>query len=434
MTVSDTARPAKWGGTTAFQNPLLRTILRYGVSTVGPIAVSGAHFIASLIFLRALPAREFGLFSFVMVVVSFGMSAAGALIVVPITQAIVSGNAATRPICFKANWLVSVLFAVLLFAALAASGAPPLQAGVLGIYGAVFAWRWFARNMAYVDGRVAAAIASDLCYSLLLIASLGALFFVGRLSFATGSETMLVAALLALLPFGRTFFRAQFAALSTARLSDYLPVFRDVSGWALAGVILTEVTVNAHAYLVTFISGPGAFALLALGTLLMRPAALVQSALPDLERPAMARAIAAGDFAGLARIGRHFTWGLGAAWVGTIALAAGVLVFFPGLVLKKGYDLHDVWTVAVISSFIVAIRALRTPPAVLMQAAGAFKEMVGIGIWSGLVAVVATLALLLAFGPIASLGGIVAGELIILIWIRRMAQSWRIRQEAGAHA
>jgi O-antigen/teichoic acid export membrane protein len=426
MTVSAAARPAtKWS-----VPPLLRTILRYSVSTAGPVAVSAAHFIASLIFLRALPAREFGLFSFVIVVVSFGMSAAGALIVVPITQAIVSGNAATRPVCFKANWLVSALFAILLFGALAASGAPPLAAGVLAIYGAVFAWRWFARNMAYVDGRVGAAIASDLSYSFLLIGSLGALFFAHRLSFTTGSEIMLLAALIALLPFGRSFFRDQFTALGTARLRDYLPIFRDVSRWALAGVILTEVTVNAHAYLVTFISGPGAFALLALGTLLMRPAALVQSALPDLERPAMARAIAARDFTGLARIQRHFTWGLVAAWAGTIALAAAVLLFIPSLILKKGYDLHDVWVVAAISSVIMALRTLRTPPAVVMQAAGAFKEMVGIGIWSGLVAVAVTLALLMAFGPIASLGGIAAGELIILVLIHRMARNWQIRQQA----
>ncbi|HEY4075962.1 MAG TPA: hypothetical protein VGM26_03420 [Rhizomicrobium sp.] len=425
MTVSAAAQPAtKWSTPS-----LLRTILRYGVSTAGPVAVAAAHFIASLMFLRALPAQEFGRFSFAMVVVSFAMSAAGSLIVVPITQAIVSGNAATRPICFKANWLVSALIAVLLFAALAGSGAPPLGAGVLGIYGAVFAWRWFARNMAYIDGRISAAIASDLSYSLLLIGSLGALFFTHRLSFATGSQMLLLAALIALAPFGRDFFRAQFAALRTTRLRQYLPVFRDVSRWALAGVILTEITVNAHAYLVTFISGPSSFALLALGTLLMRPASLVQSALPDLERPAMARAIAARDFAGLARIGRHFTWGLVAAWAGTIALAAAVLTFIPGLILKKGYALHDVWVVAAISALIMALRTLRTPPAVLMQAAGAFKEMVGVGIWSGLVAVGVTLALLLAFGPIVSLGGIAAGELIILIWIRRMAENWRTRQE-----
>ena len=31
------------------------TALRYGVSAAGPVAVSGGHFLASLIFLRNLP-------------------------------------------------------------------------------------------------------------------------------------------------------------------------------------------------------------------------------------------------------------------------------------------------------------------------------------------------------------------------------------------
>src|ERR1700744_4045057 len=103
-----------WG-----DRPMLRTALRYGASACGPIAVSGAHFIASLIFLRLLSAHEFGLFSFVMVVVAFGMSATASLVVVPITQMLVKGG--PRATCFKTNWLVCGVFGTLLFAALAFS-------------------------------------------------------------------------------------------------------------------------------------------------------------------------------------------------------------------------------------------------------------------------------------------------------------------------
>ena len=69
------------------------------------------------------------------------------------------------------------------------------------------------------------------------------------------------------------------------------PIWQEFARWAVFGVVLTEFTANAHAYLVTFISGPKAFAVLALGSLLMRPASLVLSALPDIERPRMARKI-----------------------------------------------------------------------------------------------------------------------------------------------
>jgi O-antigen/teichoic acid export membrane protein len=422
MTVSDIVQPGRPGW--RVPSGLPGTVLRYGVSAAGPLAVSVAHFLASLIFLRGLPASEFGLFSFVMVVVSFGMSLNGALITVPITRNLVTGEAATRPACFQINWLVCAAFAALLLAALLAGGASLRQALLLALFAAVFTFRWFARCLAYVDGRIGAAIQSDIAYSLLLVGSLGVFAASHRVTFALGSEMLLLSALAALLPFGFSFYRTQFAALR-GHPKLYWPIFRDLTRWSLMGVFLTEVTVNAHAYLVTFISGPGAFALLALGMLLMRPASLMQSALPDLERPAMARAMAAKDKAALSRIQRHFTWGLATAWAGNMLLCAVLLAFFPLLILKKGYSLHDVIVVGSISAVIMAVRALRTPPAVLLQAAGQFKELASVGTLSGTVSVIATLGLLLAFGPIPSLGGILLGELVILARVWSLTRAWK---------
>jgi O-antigen/teichoic acid export membrane protein len=429
MTVTDIAR------TPDFRVPstVLGTVLRYGASAAGPVAVSAAHFIASLIFLRGLPAHEFGLFSFVMVVVSFGMSLNVSLIGVVITRGLVTGDETARPICFQMNWLVCALFAAGLFAALLAGGASLQDAALLGLFAGVFTFRWFARCFAYTDGRMSHAIQSDLAYSVLLVGFLGTLALTQHFTFTLGSEMLLLSALLALAPFGLGFLRTQLAALK-GNPKRYWPVFRDLTRWSLMGVALTEITVNAHAYLVTFISGAGAFALLALGMLLMRPASLMQSALPDLERPAMARAIAAKDWHGLARIQRHFTFGLAAAWIGNMVLCAALLVFFPMLLLKKGYDLRDVIIVAVISALIMAIRALRTPQAVLLQVAGQFKALVNIGIVSAAVSVIATLALLLAFGPIVSLGGIILGELVILAKVRIMARDWKAHHAGVWHA
>lgn len=422
MTVSDIAQPAasRW----RLPGGLLGTALRYGVSASGPAAVSGAHFVASLIFLRNLSAHEFGLFSFVMVVVAFGMSLNVSLISVPLTRNLAIGDLTTGPICFQMNWLVCAGFAVSLFAALLVGGALRREAMVFALFAGIFTFRWFARCVAYVDGRVGAAIRSDLTYSLFMIGSLSILAASHHATFSLGADVLLLSAVLALLPFGLSFFRAQVAALR-GDPSRYWPIFRDVTRWSLTGVILTELTVNAHVYLVTFISGPGAFALLALGMLLMRPASLMQSALPDLERPAMARAIAANDPAALSRIQRHFTWGLAAAWTANILLCAALLAFLPALLVKKSYGMENVIIVASICGLIVVIRALRTPLAVLMQAAGEFKELAGIGVTSALVSLAATLGLLLAFGPIASLGGIVLGELVILAQCRSCARSWK---------
>src|SRR6185503_14501972 len=64
-------------------SPFLATLWRYSLSVAGPVAVSGAHFLASLLFLRNLSAAEFGIFSFVLVAGSFAMSVSGAGLVLP---------------------------------------------------------------------------------------------------------------------------------------------------------------------------------------------------------------------------------------------------------------------------------------------------------------------------------------------------------------
>lgn len=417
MSVADIAGAASWRMPGARGN----MAQRYGLSILGAAAVSGAHFLASLILLHAVPARGFGLFSFAMVVVALGMSVNVALISVPLTRGLAAGDRAGMPACFQMNWLVCCALALALFALLLASGASLQEAALLALFAGIFTFRWFARCFAFLQGRIATAVQSDLSYSLLLTGSVAALAATRHISLGLSAGMLGLSALAALLPFGSEFFRRQIAALGE-RPRGYAPIFRDTSRWSLAGVITTELTANAHAYLVTLLAGPGAFAPLALGMLLMRPAGLVQSALPDMERPAMARAIAARDGASLLRVERHFTIGLLAAWLANILLCAGLFLFLPKLVVKNG-SIPTVILVTAICALIMMIRALRTPKAVLLQAAGALKSLAGISLLSAAVSLIATLGLLLAFGPVASLAGIVLGEALILIGCRASARS-----------
>jgi len=403
---------------------LLALALRYGASTLGPVAVSGAHFIASILFLRDLAAAQFGLFSFVLILSAFAMSVTGAGFVLPATRSVIAGEARDTDACFKMNLAVGLVFALAIFLLLRFSGASSAEALPLALFGALSGWRWFARALAYIENRMRAAILSDLVYGGVILLGLLALEVSGAVTLARGGQLLLLAALASFLPFGPAFFAAQWRAVRQGRLASYLPIFRELTGWSLLGVALTEATLNAHAYLVTLIAGPGAFALPALGMLLMRPASLVQSSLPDLERPAMMRALAAKDGRRLSQILRNFLWALLAVLAGTVILAAAILVFHPHLLLVY-YQPQDVWIVLGLAAAIMAVRALRTPLAVLMQAAGAFKALARLSAFSALASVASTLALLLAFGPIAALGGILVGDLVILALIWPMARKVR---------
>jgi hypothetical protein len=410
--------------------PWLAKAWRYGLSTSGPVATSGAHFLASLLFVRDLPADEFGLFSFVLVIVPFCMSIIGSTIVLPVTCSLSEPDAARARInatCLKLNLALSAAASLCVFAFLLLAHAQMTPAALLALFGGLLTARWFARCFAYVQGCIHRAVASDLVYAAALTGSLSALALTHRLTFISGTAVLALAAVTGLLPLGKDFARDQLAAIRNGHLRDYAPIFRDLTRWSLLGVALTEATVNAHAYLVTFISGSGAFALLALGMLVMRPISLVQGALPDLERPAMTRAIVARDVKRLLRIQREFLAALLAVWTGTVLLAGGLLLWFPQLLLKNGYPQHDVILVTLCTAAIMMVRNFRTPLAVKLQAAGEFKALAGIGTRSCAISVAATLVLLLAFGPIASLGGIFAGELVILLEVHRLVHKWVVR-------
>jgi O-antigen/teichoic acid export membrane protein len=403
-------------------------VLRYGLSAFGPIAVSGAHFVASVVFLHSFSRADFGLFAFLLVVVPFCLSLSGSLLGVSITS---GGARSGRPSAhdlgthMKASLLSAVAAALSVTALLYAVHAPVVVAAVLGLYGGVMTLRWFARSFAYAMHTPFRAATSDFLYSVCVIASLTMLLLFHELTVLHAAIVLTSASVLSLAAFGWRYLAQQFWPGSSGALADYAPIWRDITRWSLMGVVLTEMTANAHAYLVTLISGPGAFAMLAIGALLMRPISLVYAALPDLERPAMARAIAAGDAPRALRIVKQFRTAVGAVWVVTVLAAGAILIWFPHLVLKQGYGESQALIVTGLSAAIMAVRAVRTPESVLLQAAREFKPLARTSLWSSVVSLIVTLALLLVLGPIASLGGILAGEGLMTANIVGLSRRWR---------
>lgn len=270
---------------------------RYGMSAGGPISTSGAHFLASLILLRTLPPAEFGLFAFVLVVVPFALSLSGAVIGASFVTdmshggVIAPGSLATH---LKANLVVSVIAAVAVAAAMRVSDATPTTALFLGLYGGLMTVRLFGRTYGYASGQPLRVLFCDLTYSALLISGLVVLLAMGALTMAHVAAVLAGSALLCQLALGRAHFGRQLRPGRAGTLMDYAGHWRDMARWAFAGVVLTEFTANAHAYIVTFVAGSKAFALLALGALALRPASLVLSSLPDIELPRIAIKIGEG--------------------------------------------------------------------------------------------------------------------------------------------
>ncbi len=407
---------------------MLAAATRYSVSAFGPIGVSGAHLIAALIFLHTLSRNAFGLFSFLLVVAPFGLSICGAFFAPPIARTAAAFDEAAEAVkftLFKASAVFSGAATLVIGALMAMSGADAGLAAMFGLYGGVMSLRWFARCWAYANGRTVRVLSSDLVYSGVLVAALAALVALRQLTMSYAAATLLASAVAGLLVFDLAHLRDHLRALKAGRLRPFVQIWHDMSGWAVMGVVLSEATVNAHSYLVTFISGPHAFAVLAVGGLLMRPVSLVLAALPDMERPLMSRNIAAKDLSGAFRIVKEFQTAAGAIWFATIALAGVLLTWFPHLLLKNEYALGDVLAVVAISAAIMALRAWRTPESVLLQAAGEFRKLAGASMWSSIVSLGATLVLLIAIGPIAALAGVLLGEMVATQRIFAIARTWK---------
>lgn len=407
--------------------PVLR---RYALSAGGPVGTSGAHFIASMILLHALPQAEFGLFSFLLIVVPFSLSLGGALVSAPFVSGLsrMGGiEAASLATHLKANLILSVAAVAAVGAAMALAGAGAEAGLLLSFYGGTMALRAFGRSYAYVSDEPVRALLCDLIYGAAVVLGLVLLFAFDALTMERAAAVLAASALLSFSALRRDYLARQFRPGGEGSLLAYAVSWRELARWAALGVVLTEFTANSHAYIVTFVAGPKAFALLALGSLVMRPASLVLSALPDIERPRMALKIGTGDIKGAFRGVKEFRTAAVAIWLATLLLASALLIWFPHLLLKKGYDETEVMAVIAVWGAILAVRMLRTPESVFLQAAGEFKTLAGASLWASLVSVVMTLGLLVAAGPIAALGGILAGDLVMTANIFALTRTWKRR-------
>jgi hypothetical protein len=228
--------------------------------------------------------------------------------------------------------------------------------------------------------------------------------------------------------FGTDFLVQQARAVRDGTLAAYGPIWRDLTQWALLGVVTTELSANAHAYLVTLFNGPKSFALIAAGSLFMRPVSLCLTALPDRERPLMVQTLMRGDHAAADACVREFRGAAMAIWLLTLALAGAAMLWVPNLILKAGYDHGQVLTVIALWAAIMAVRTLRTPDAVLLQAAREFRPLASASVWSSVVALTLTTVLLLTLGPVASMLGILVGDVVLTERIFALVRRWKRAQ------
>lgn len=408
---------------------LARLFGRFGIASLSSAIVSVSHLAVQLFSIHHLGTAAIGTLAFLLVIIQFGYGLSNALVSTPYTIA-VNQDEAREDRAFDFFFPVNLLLALsqgLICAAVAWTTASPGAALTFGIAGMLSLIRWFGRSNAYAHHAPAQAARSDLAYAGTIVAGL---LIATRLGAdLTSIGAMLVAASLAgLLPFGLGYVRRHWAMAPARALGAYRPIWREQSGWTLVGVLSTEATSNAHSYIVTLLAGPTAFAPVAVGMLFFRPVNVCITALTQLERPRMTRAVALGDHGTAIRSERIFMGALLFLWAATCVLAAVVLFGFPQLILKPTLD-HRLVAIAVgLCALLSLVQCVQTPMSVMTQARKAFRPLATQSVRSCGVGILAVTLLTVTVAPIFSIAGVVLSQLVMMLGIWRLDRAWRVRQ------
>ncbi|AEG48664.1 putative polysaccharide biosynthesis protein [Sphingobium chlorophenolicum L-1] len=406
---------------------------RFGLASLSSAIVSVSHLLVQIFSIHHLGTAAIGTLAFLLVIIQFGYSLSNALVSTPYTIAVNQGDdieAKSFDFFFPVNLMLAASQG-LTCAVIAWATASPTAALLFGLAGTLSLIRWFGRSNAYAHHAPARAARSDLAYAGTILAGLLIAMRTGADMSAIGG--MLVAAsLMGLLPFGIAYLRRHFAMGPGRALGAYRSVWKEQSAWTLVGVLSTEATSNSHSYIVTLLAGPAAFAPIAVGMLFFRPVNVCITALTQLERPRMTRAVARGDHDAAIKSERLFMAALVMLWVATCVLAAVALIFFPGLILKPTLD-HQLVTIAVgLCALLSLVQCVQTPMSVMTQARRAFRPLAAQSMRSCVVGLIAVTLLVWGAAPVFSVGGVVLSQLVMMLGIWRLDRQWRRdRREAA---
>lgn len=396
---------------------------RYALAAVGPAGSSGAQFLLNFVLLSQVSAAAFGRFTFLLIVAQFAAAVWSALFCAPLPALLADTAEDEREAAVERLFLINLAGAVLaggmLFAIACLVGEHWAAGGVFALYAALALVRWFRRAQAYVVARPLRATASDLGYCVVLLGGTLLLWANGAATTAGAYWLLTASVIVGLLPFAR-FGSARRTHAARTHLTTF---WRRHVRWSLFGVIATELTTNAHAYLVTSFLGAGAFAPLAAGALPVRPVNVLGNALCESERARFA-ALADEHAPDALRHGlRHFRNVLLLGWFATAAATVALFALRPALLYPRGYHLPEIALAAALWMGTALIRLLFTPGATLLQAVGEFRALALMSCRASLVTLTVTGALVLLAPPAWSIVGVLVGETMILVLIERRTRA-----------
>lgn len=395
-------------------------LTRAALGSAGPLVVAAAQFAAAILVWTFGSAAEFGLFSLLLVFVQLSFGLSNALVGAPL--AVIQANADAsrkRNAILAVHGLFLAALALLCFGPILFLAASPGQAALFACFAVVANLRWAARAWALAEENIAQSARSDFSYAAATVALIPITVLQNATIVTAVVAALAVANLVSLASTSRAFITAQAQAIASPELQHYrTAIWPEQARWATLGVVTTEASSNAHAYIVAAMFGPAGFAILAFGALFWRPLTVVLSALTQIDRARFARRIDSGQGSSLIARGLPI---VATAWLGNALLAGGVLLLFAGPITAKGYDSALVAAIVAGWALIMALRAARNPLSTFLQAGRRFRQLAWCSVISAIVSVT-SVGLFANLGASFTLLGVLVGEAVLLALVIRAAR------------
>jgi hypothetical protein len=408
--------------------PIEVLMYSYIFPVIGPVIIAGAQFLITLQLLHSLDPAKFGSFSFLMIAAQLTIGIWGALFCAPLPSIFKDGDKGRQEkilsSIFTANLVSALTVGFIFYGISTALQLNDNQAIPFAVFAVINLLRSYARAYAYVNGRNRRTTISDLTYGACLLLGLAVLTFWQVEKLSAVCFLMALGSIIGIASFGKDYLARQFLRVSVSSLKEYAEIWRSYARWSVIGVITTEATANAQAYIVTLSFGPQSFAPVAASALFIRPIAVIMNALTDFERPRLARLIAGGDTVKTKKLMHLFSYALWFTWAGSVSAAAFILYYMPHVAFPEAYAMNEIVFGVVCWLAIAALRIIRTPESTVLQAGGKFKLLAGSSIYSCGFSIVAV-AVLVSFGtPMWSMIGVLAGEFVFAVSIRARAKQF----------
>ena len=387
--------------------------------------VSGFHFGLNLYLVRSISLYEYGIFAFAFVLAMFAAAINNALISTPLTvyTPVLKDPSERHEQEAMFSTLNLLLFALLVIFGIVYTSWSKIPTDIsiaVTLFVAVYSARQFSRSFGYSRLRPLVTASGDIVYVLAGVAIIALLHF--------SQPNVPVSYVLAALAMGNLIamlvertrlhgFKKRW--LTFANIRSYVAVWEQ-SRWALIGALTTLFLAQAHSLIITWHTGPQAYAPLAAGFVLFGPVRVALLTWQNMVKPELAMALSDNRQDAVREQIKRTCIMMGSA---VVVLGICLAIAWPWiheLLYEKKYADQPMAFIVAMWSLTTLFAAIYNAPSAALQAMKDFRVLAMASVFGAIISGVLVAFLLFNSGPVSTLYGILLAEFFMAVYLIRV--------------